>query len=111
MGDNPNPQAGAEEAIAAVLRAERDAQEAVARCAAEAAALVAAARSRSEEIRARAERRIGSLRGKIAAGVERRIAALPAASASGSPGEDPAQDERLRRAAAALVEELTGASR
>lgn len=98
-----------EDAIATVLRAERDAEAAVERCKADCAAEVARARERAAEIAARAERRIAALNLRISSAVERRVRDLDALSAADVPrDEDDAGD--LNRAAAALVRELTGAA-
>lgn len=99
-----------EEPIAAVLRAEREAEAAVERCKADCVAEVARARQRAAGIAARAERRIAALNLRIGSAIERRIRDLDSASAADVPGlEDEAGD--LSRAAAALARELIGAGR
>lgn len=111
MRIDPAQRAEAEAAIARVLQAERDAEAAIARCKADCAAELARARQQAGEIAARAERRIAALNRRIAAAIERRILDLDAAAPvqTGSGGE---RDESavLRRAAEALVRELTGAA-
>jgi vacuolar-type H+-ATPase subunit H len=99
-----------EDAIATVLRAERDAEEAVERCRADCAAEVARAREGAAGIAARTERRITALNTRISSTIDRRVRELEALSESDvRNGEGDAAD--LDRAAAALVRELTGAAR
>jgi hypothetical protein len=97
-----------DDAVATVLRAEREAEAAVERCKADCAAEIARARERAAEIAARAEHRIAALNLRFSSAVERRVQELEALSAADVPGsEDDGVD--LSRAAAALVRELTGA--
>jgi hypothetical protein len=102
--------AGIEDAIATVLRAERDAEAAVERCKADCAAEVARARQRAAQIAARTERRIAALNLRISSAIERRVRDLDAPSVADASGSED-DDGDLGRAAAALVRELTGAGR
>ena len=99
-----------EQAIGRVLQAEREAQEAVARCKAECAQRVADAHRRAGETAVRAEQRIARLREAIGAAVERQIAEIGGAvepEQAGKPVAD-AGRRHLERAAAAVARELTG---
>jgi len=99
----------AERAIARVLEAERQAREAIARCAEERARLVSEAQAGALAIAARGERRIGALRARMAQATEQQIAALqrrPVDEESIGPAER--VTERLQRAVAAVADELAG---
>jgi hypothetical protein len=102
-------QAEIEAAFAQVLQAERDAEEAFARCRAECADEIARARRLAESVAARAERRIAMLNRLRSEAVERRIAEIEAEA----PGAAVAQDDeaQLKRAAETLARELTGAGK
>jgi vacuolar-type H+-ATPase subunit H len=113
MRANPAQQADVEQAIARILQAEREADEAVARCKVECAERAAASRERARKIQARAERRIAALRGKFSVPVSERIRDLDGAVAQ-PPREaarELASDELLSRAAGAVARELTGAEK
>jgi len=105
-------EAQVDQAIARVLRAERDAQQAITHCQAECRELVAAAHRRAEAISAQAERRIATLREKIGVAIEQRIGELENTAGPGplAQAEDDPLHERLRRAAAAVADELTEAA-
>ena len=106
-------QAETEQAIALVLQTEREAEEAVARCKAECAELVAASRERAGKIHARAERRIAALREKLNARIKQQVREFDGAVAQASQecARDQASDELLSRAAGAVARELTGAEK
>jgi hypothetical protein len=98
-----------EAAIARVLQAEREAEEAIACCEAECADELARARRMAEDIAARAERRIALLTRRIAAAIEQQIVELESAAIAEAHGGDNETAE-LARAADALARELTGAA-
>lgn len=106
-------EAEVEQAIARVLQAEREAQDAVTRCASECAELVAAAHRHAGEVGARTERRIARWRENMGRMVERRVGELDSAAEAALCAEasDDGASGRLERAAAAVARELIGAAK
>jgi vacuolar-type H+-ATPase subunit H len=106
-------QAEVEQAIARVLQAEREAEDAVARCKLECAERVAASRERARNIQARAERRIAALREKSDAPIVQQIRELEGAAAPSlrEAAGDRASDELFIQAAVAVAHELAGAEK
>ena len=108
-----NEEAEVELAIAHVLQAESEAQDAVTRCKAECAELIAEAHRQAGDIAARAERRSARLRERMGAAVEKRILEIgrPVEPEPVEKAVDDTGRERLERAAAAMARELIGAAR
>lgn len=106
MGRGESAEMEAERAFAGILRAEQEAQDAVARCKAECEARVASAHRHSNQIAERAEQRISRLRDRIDAAAGERIAEIhrPAAAAAGGD----ATAVQLEGAVVAVTRELTG---
>jgi hypothetical protein len=104
--------ASVDAAIARVLQAERDAREAVQRCAREAEALLEQANERAREVARRAAERSVRVQQGSAAALQRRLDDLTAQQArlqhSALPADTP---DRLRHAIAMLAAQLTGDAR
>jgi len=98
----------ADGAIAQVLEAEREALEAIARCEAEAATLVATAREAARRIAARADRRLAAARARLGERASARKGLLDAeiARLRAEPGTQPAERPRLEDAVRRLAAEL-----
>jgi vacuolar-type H+-ATPase subunit H len=101
----------AEEAIAAVLRAEREAHQAVERSQAEARQIAEDARSSARSVAERTERRIRAVVGAFERELADRLAEVDAEAARiATPHELSASElDALGRAVSALARELTGA--
>jgi len=101
----------AEEAMATVLRAEREAREAIERTRVEAAQMAEAARSSARAVTERTERRIRSVVGAFERDLARRLAEIEAEAAAITQPHRLSADElsALQRTVRALAQELTGA--
>jgi len=101
----------AEQAMAAVLRAEREAHEATARARIEARQMAEAARSSARSVAERTERRIRSVVGAFERELTGRLAEIELEAAAIAQPHALSADEvsALERAVRALAQELTGA--
>lgn len=101
----------AEEAMAAVLRAEREAHEATGRARIEARQIAEAARSSARSVAERTERRIRSVVGAFERELTGRLAEIDLEAAAIAQPHALSADEvsALERAVRALAQELTGA--
>lgn len=98
-----------DEAMNAVLRAERDAREAVAKCREQADRILAEGRERARRIGTRTESRITRLHTHCAADAHRRVEAMLKAERQPSNTLLPAsEDEVLQAAVDLLADELIG---
>ena len=103
----------AEAAIATVLRAEREAREAVERSRVEANRMGELARSSARAVAERTERRIRAVVGAFERELAQRLGEIDADAALAAKPHELSADERaaLERAVGALARELTGAGR
>jgi vacuolar-type H+-ATPase subunit H len=101
----------AEEAMASVLRAEREAREAIERTQVEARQMAEAARSRARSVAERTERRIRAVVGAFKRELAQRLAEIDAEAAAIAQPHELSADEMstLERAVRAMAQELTGA--
>ena len=101
----------AEEAMATVLRAEREAREAIERTRIEADRMAEAARSRARAVAERTERRIRSVVGAFESELAQRLAEIDAQAAAITQPHRLSADElsALQHAVRALAHELAGA--
>jgi vacuolar-type H+-ATPase subunit H len=101
----------ADEAMATVLRAEREAREAIERTRVEADQMAEAARSSAREVTERTERRIRSVVGAFESELAQRLVEIDAEAASITRPHQLSAGElsALQRAVRALAQELTGA--
>lgn len=98
-----------DEAMNAVLRAERDAREAVAKCREQADRLLAEGREKARRIAERTESRINRLHTRCAADAHRRVEAMLKAERQPRNSLPPAsEDEVLQAAVDLLADELIG---
>lgn len=97
-------------AFAQVLAAERQAEEGVAACQAQASGILAAAHARQRELNASTERRIGAWQKRLHARAARLIAELERQQAATLAIDEPDEATRARipGAVAALASELVG---
>ncbi len=100
------------DAIRRVLEAERQARDRVARCEAEAAAHVEAARARARRALERTDARMSALRARVEQRVAEQVVALRAEAGKihSQPPEEDARQAQLEAAIARLAARLTGES-